>query len=544
MIRIGIKSLILGLMVLGLVAFAALNHYFDIRRVLSLQAEVLWLIGCMASTTSLGLSFFIRSSNESPFHLSIGLEQHRLPGSLPLLSFKHRGFWIGVKNDQVPAWELGKFGFPALAGFGLLVFGLIILENRSLVLIKHFYNNLTKDYGHICPKEGEEPVTSKPPKMGCELVKKAFALGYAKDLGDCAVEVEEKVKEICTHRQWDEPGAHYSYRLIERFMLGFLGNISGLEVNKEILEKEAAAVPGLVKNHAQGFLGVLRSANHIFTDLPEPGEWLAKTRRRLHPNHCQDELRELRFRMANKGEDPGAQLEDTLGHLLFSPAVGNYSYYCRPFIVHWNADPQTCLRLLSKGEATLNELDIHQSVAGVVERQRLADLHPPPARKGQSEKPPASLEVIKQEHPLVSFHCLMSGGDPSIAQAQGTLEFANHKFPITSVILPARNENGLYPTHELFTAVARAFVPDYNYTSLDRKPVLSLSEDRFRSEIARGGDKLMLAKFELLRSSDVLAGDQWVYNYPDFLAVYPWQPHMSNFVNRFRRTYQLREVKP
>lgn len=509
MIRIGVKSLVLGLVTAGLIAFAGWQQLFDIRRILSLQSEVLWLIGCLASGASLGLSFFLRSRRESPYHLAIGHENHRRPGSLPLLSVKRRGFWIGPR-DHEPAAEFGRFGFPLIAGLGLLVFGLIILENRSLVLLKHFYHNLTRDYAHVCPKEGEEALVVKPPKMGCDLVKKAFALGYSKDLGDCADEEEDKEEQICTHRQWDEPAMHYSFRLVQRFFQGLLTSKEG----KESLAQEFEKLPVLVKTHSEGFLGVPRAAVHIFTDLPEPGGLLAKARRRLHPNHCQDELRELRFRMAERGEEPGAQLEDTLSHLLFSPAVGRDAAYCRPFTIHWGTSLNTCRDLVSKGEAMLDQLDLRASVTEVMKRS---------------------------EHAKISFHCLMSEGS---SQTHGTLNLGGRYLTIEGVVLPKVRDDGRFLTHALFEAVAQVFVPWFHYTNLDRKVPLMLNEERFKLEIARHGESMKLAKYELLRSSDILAGDQWVYHYPEYLDVYPWQPHMANFVSRFRKAYQQNEAKP
>ncbi|WP_141733811.1 hypothetical protein [Oligoflexus tunisiensis] len=505
MIRIGLKSLVLGLVVTGLITFAGVQRLFDIRRVLSMQPEVLWLIGCLASLISLGLAFFLRSRRESSYHLAIGRHEYRRPGSLPLLTIRSWGIWMGVRDEQ-PASEFGRFGFPLISGLGLLVFGLIILENRSLVLLQHFYHNMTKNYGPICPKEGEEITAAKPPKMGCDLVKRAYALGYAKDLGDCADDPAEQDEEICTHRQWDEPPAHYSYRLLQRFVKTLLTDSAPLKIDTEKL-------PELVESHAQGFLGVPRSAIHIFTDLPEPGTWLVKARRRLHPNHCQDELRELRFRMAEQGTEPGAQLEDALSHLLFSPAVGRDANYCRPYIIHWGAQPNTCSELIDKGEAALDTYDLRQSID----------------------------TVMKRPKSLVSFHCLMAAGSSSL---QGTLPYVGQNFEVIASTLPAAGTDGIYPSNELFAAVARAFVPDFDYNNMDRTRPLGLSEDRFRSEIARGGDDLMLAKFELLRSSDVLAGDQWVYRYPEYMEVYPWQPHIANFVKRFRKAYRQNEEKP
>src|SRR3712207_2371490 len=117
MIRIGLKSLVLGLVVAGLITFAAVQRLFDIRRVLSMQPEVLWLIGCLASLISLGLAFFLHSRRESPYHLAIGRHEHRRPGSLPLLSVKSFGIWMAVKDER-PAREFGRFGFPLMSGLG------------------------------------------------------------------------------------------------------------------------------------------------------------------------------------------------------------------------------------------------------------------------------------------------------------------------------------------------------------------------------------------------------------------------------------------
>src|SRR5690606_30849533 len=141
--------------------------------------------------------------------------------------------------------------------------------------------------------------------------------------------------------------------------------------------------------------------------------------------HCQDELRELRFRMAEQGAEPGAQLEDTLSHLLFSPAVGRDANYCRPYVIHWGAGTNSCSELIEKGPAALYALDL----------RKLIDT------------------VMKRPKALVSFHCLMSAGSPSV---QGTLSYAGENFKIVSATLPATGPDGIYPSNELFAAVAQA----------------------------------------------------------------------------------------
>lgn len=541
--RIGLKSLTLIAALAVFLLIAAHERIFDIRRVLALQPAVLWLIGFLASFMGFALSFLVKSHRESSQNLGFGPSEERPAGSSLILEFRDKALWMGPR-DQVPAWELSRSAYTLVASLAFLLGGFVLLENRSLILLGHFYHNMSKDYGHICPKEGESPpidVAPKPEKFGCELVKKAYALGYTKDLGDCAEDADEAKEEVCTHRQWDEPSSHYSYRLIERFFASPAdqeeGKKTSLALSPSALIEGGKSLPELGRHHADGFAGEARSSFHIFTDLPAPGGAKEKWRRVLHPNHCQDDLRELRFRLAERGRDAGSQLEDAIAHLLFNPLVGRDSSYCRLYTIHWGAAPSTCEDLARSGRLALRVYGIEETVLGVLERQQREKNFPPPQTKAQE---PEGKEK-ERERERVSFHCLMSR---EVQASRSSIELEGQRFVVSTELLPPATQDGLMPSQALLQAVGRAFVPGFTYTHIDRKLPFTLSEERFKTEIARSGEHLRLAKYELLKMSDILAGDQWIASYPEYMEVYPWQSHLSNFVSRFRRAFEREGDQP
>ncbi len=543
--RIGLKSLILIGVLLSCLVLAGSEGVFDIRRVLALQLGVLWMIGLLASIMGLAISYFLRSHRESSHHLGFGPYDTRPPASQLLFEARAYALWMGPR-DETPAWEFNRPVYVFTISFALLLAGFSMLENRSLMLLKHFHHNMSKDYGQVCPEEGaaqeEAELKPKPEKYGCDLVKKAFALGYTKDLGDCADDPKEKTDEICTHRQWDEPSSHYSYRLIEKFALGLWDSISGLHqsLSPESIAKSTKKLPELSKHHAEGFKGEARSSIHVFTDLREPGGTKEQLRRSLHPNHCQDELRELRFSLAEKGRDRSSQLEDAIAHLLFNPAVAKGAEYCRLYTIHWAAAPSTCEDIVAFGPRVLASLGVNEPVTAVLERQRLEKQFPPPEPKKKAADGKAEAEEVASAPPApptperarISFHCLMTR---EITPSRSEVKLDGQTFAVSSELLPSVDAQGLMPSQPLMAAVARAFIPGFSYTNLDRKLPFTMSEERFQTEIAKSGDHLRLAKFELLKMSDILAGDQWVASYPEYMEVYPWQTHLSNFVQKFRR---------
>ncbi len=547
--RIGLKSFILLTVVLALLASAAYHHLFDVRRILSLQPAVLFLIGGLGSLASLVLSFFLQSGRESPFHLSWGDSELRPPGAYTLFVYRQWALCLAKKEERL-AWELGPYAFSLIAGLGFVVLGLSILENRSLLLLEHFYHNFTKDYARVCPVEGDHPemAAPQPEKYGCELVKKAYALGYAKELGDCAEDPLTAEAEVCLDRQWDEPTLHYSYRLVEKFMSGLVAQTQKFNqsLDRAAMEKETLALPDLSKSHAEGFIGETRNSYHIFTDLKAPGRVGEKLWRFLHPNHCQDAIRNLRFSFLEKGRDAGRQLEDALGHLLFNPALGGGADNCRPYTIHWESAPTVCSELLEDSGEALARLRLTAEVERVLERARLEEAFPiagaPQKVEPKGEvSPPIAAVKGKGERPRMSFHCLITTGPEA---SSGHIQVGTHTFTVGSAILPKPGADGLLPHQSLMLAVAQAMAPGFSYNNLDRQMPLSVSEERFRQELARGGEALPLAKLEWLRFSDALAGDQWLEHYPRFMEVYPWQPHLAHFVSRFRRAYHQEDKSP
>lgn len=549
--RIGLKSLGLLVALLLAIVLAARDGIFDIRRILALQPPVLWMIGFLASLMGFALGFLIKSQRESAQHLGFGDDADRPLGVQALFVWRGKALWLAPR-DAEPAWELSRAAYAWVATLSFLLGGFVLLENRSLLLLEHFQRNMSKDYGQICPKEGAAedalPAKPKPEKFGCELVKKAYALGYTKDLGDCREEAAEAKEEVCTHRQWDEPSAHYSYRLIERFFSGLFAHSPelGKTLDPGVWAAESERLPELARHHADSFGGEPRSSFHIFTDLKAPGGLKEKWRRALHPGHCQDDLRELKFRLAEKGRDPGRQLEDALAHLLFNPAVGRNASYCRLYTVHWEASPTTCEDLVRSGALALRVYGLEETVNGVLERQKREKAFPAPSA-AQPEKAAATnlavrdgAEPVAEPNPApeadrLSFHCLMSRGTEA---GRAAISLDGQSFVVSTALLPPPGPEGLMPPEALLQTIGRAFAPGFTYAQLDRKLPFSLSEERFKKEIARSGEGLQLAKYELLKMSDILAGDQWVTGYPEYMEVYPWQTHLSNFVGRFRRALQ------
>src|SRR6185436_10346329 len=89
---------------------------------------------------------------------------------------------------------------------------------RALELIGRFKRSVTASSASFCPELEAKPAADDPNAPGCELIRRAYALGYAKDLGDCGVtKARAAAAAVCTLRQRDEPFAHYAWRFFEHF---------------------------------------------------------------------------------------------------------------------------------------------------------------------------------------------------------------------------------------------------------------------------------------------------------------------------------------
>lgn len=412
----------------------------------------------------------------------------------------------------------------------LLVF-LVPLDNRAIAQLQEPPEATTNS--EFCPaEEGMEvedeaaaPAKKKEIKMGCELVYRAYRLGYAKDLGDCADDDDDEEKEVCLKRQLDEPYLHYAWRLVKRKQEGLTdtGLFDGLG---DRLEEQWDASDSLASELYASTAAAARASHHIFTNLPEPDEDVSGV-------GCLDRFYAMPYVARIEGEEgPSQALIHVLGQLLFNPAYPPVVGTCREFQVHWDSPRDACLRLATKGAEYLDEVGIDGDVADVLDRRRrLEEIRELPG--GDTGK-----ELPEPSH-ITSFQCLMVESGRSAEPVQSEFTFMGASLPVRSMIVPAVavEPNGQMA---LTKAVARLVAPGFGYGRLDSEQAALVDEGDGKVETLVGDPAFMFAKLELLRDTDLFLGHHWLGERGDLLEVYPYHVHLVNFVQRFREHYQTK----
>jgi hypothetical protein len=455
---------------------------------------------------------YFRWANEAtPWERS---ESHFLGG-------ERRRITLGENNGD--AYDLPPPASHALCVAIALLLALACIDARAVELLDRFQNSVGQAGAGYCPDPAAQPPPAQDPNVpGCELIRRAYALGYAESLGDCAPKkAEATAGPVCTRRQRGEPVLHYSWRLLDGFW------------SKLRAQAGSSYFGGLGRDFHQrvGHLSSLRSAerqvlasaphaaHHIWTNLPDPGNdgfWAKK---------CGDRYLKLGHRPnpTLPGQKGASQVfEHVLAQLVFEasyePAAGN----CREFHVHWGAPIDACPRLAAQPQKVLADSGALSSVDEVLDRYRvereLATLNNSP----QPIDPTA----------VISFSCYMESDKP--ARTTMPLSFAGHSFSIVEVRV-APSAGALYV--DRYDAVAQLLVDGFHYGRL-------LSAAGIEQGAATGlqaafsGHDYLLTRLYGLDSVDLYLDPGWIAARPDLLEVYPYQRHLKNYVQTFRRQYR------
>jgi hypothetical protein len=461
-----------------------------------------------------------------------------------------------------------------------LLVGLLCFNSRTVPLMFDTPRRLASAGQQFCPLPDDSPVKPKPAiKEGCELVVRAYKLGYVKELGSCAPEDDEKKIELCTMRQYDEPYLHWSARLFA----SFLDKAKAVVGGPGYVERQKAAFDVQLK-HRETLLGrektvvgnAPKSSHHIFTNLPYPNGKLAELWESwFKPNECFTRYRKLSH-TTQLGSDEGAVsrvLDHIYGHLLFDSKYDEAIGDCKEYHIHWNSPSDACEQLARAPERFLTEHGGLEPVHAVLDRLKqkedmakleveltlarkdfVGPTHSLKAKHEESGKLVARAPV--EPETVVSFQCFMrSDGKPAPQPVVGPARpelfnvrsssfnlFGRH-FTAGSFNFPAeagsrRVNVDLYK--DLSAALAEGFIYT-GYMSQSGTGTLTgspVGEETFEMK----KDDFLFTKLEGLKSADVFLGNDWLQKRDDLLEVYPYYHHLYHFVQLFRQKYRLQRT--
>jgi hypothetical protein len=384
------------------------------------------------------------------------------------------------------------------------------------------------------PKPVEEaPVPEAPPPVvvdqaGCALVKRAFALGYAKSLGTCApkaapvpkAEPKVVVKEVCDRRELDEPFLHYTWRRVVEAFEG-ASPIDAASTRVEDLRTRVDYLDDLLADIKHSVTGTPHGSHHVWITLPDPHP---KSALDVFTGHepCTSTFADLALWPAwSPATSPSVIVEHVLGQLLFATRFGTPAS-CSDYTLHWDAPKDACTKLAADPSAFLDEHDALDPIRDVLDRRKrqaalralaLALGHEPTI----NAPPPASA--------VVSVACfVVDAGAASAAGRQVTLD--GETITVREARVAAIAGTGAGP-FDVYAKLAELFAGTKTAAPREATEPVDLGAD------------FPLARLEPLVDVDPLV-DRTVrplLDRADVREVYPFDQHLHAFVEDFRRVY-------
>jgi hypothetical protein len=279
------------------------------------------------------------------------------------------------------------------------------VDARSLGLLGHFERGISAASSAYCPEQEMAEDKSDPNAPGCALIRRAYALGYAKDLGECGAKAR-RASAVCTLRQRDEPFFHYAWRLLDKSWRGFRQSTDPehLRGMKRDFDERVVQLSELGTARRQILSSAPHASHHIWTNLPDPGDGA------FEAESCADRYRSLPHRppAAPDPKRPSKVFEHAMAELLFESSYEPAAGSCREYHVHWGAPEDACQRLAKAPEAFLGQSGAMTDIRATLDRQRLVTQLDSLAAKEPAQKSQRQLDPTA----FVSFQCYVEGESP------------------------------------------------------------------------------------------------------------------------------------
>lgn len=573
---IGIKSLLAGALAVAALALGAWRGVFDAEHFVHLSAGSAFAIGLFASTCAALVGYGWRPGSKSRTAIAFGRGRSATDAGPPArTSFAG----LAIVDDAVGPREL-----PALAQRAalVLVFATIALGtlgNEATARIASVPGDLAKpsraEYCHPEappePDEEPEPEALPPPvdQAGCALVKRAYALGYAKSLGSCAPKTitiapvkktAAKPVEVCTRRQLDEPFLHYAARkLVET--TSDAAPVDALAARIHDVRTRLDYTRDLLADIKHAVTGTPHASHHLWIDLPDPHPSTFAQRFTGHPP-CATHYADLPLWPAwDASTPPSTVFEHVLGQLLFATRFGTTAS-CTDFTIHWSSATDACTRLVADPTGFLADSDAMASIHAVLDRRArqlaMRDLaaalgapatlpEPPPARAVTSlsclmfdgPRPAATKTIVVEGETLVvrELHAapIFPTGSGPIAVYQAValvLSGSRYAGAASGTVV-----DGPLAVDDTSEGPGDAPTPSNAPNPSNAPPPSNVPAPSSASRFQVADPDFPLLALEPLVEADPFLGNAALLDRADLVAVFPFEQHLRAFVDAFRRVY-------
>lgn len=439
----------------------------------------------------------------------------------------------------------------ALLGATFACVGLLAFGNREAAVLAAVPDQLgSMSLYQGCDKDSPvaaepAPATAPAPAArGCALIRRAYELGYADDLGECAPQQDEPAATAeasgaaapCTARQEGEPALHYMWRILagRGAEVAALDATGALRNGLRELETRFGYLDTLWAHQGHSVTASPHAAHHLWTNLPAPGSqsWFARL---LGPDPCIEwaELA-LRVRWDGVARAPSALLEHAWAQLLFDRRYGEPVGNCPEYTIHWDAPVDACARLAGSPADFLDDTGALDPIAAVLDRHRrrgeLRDLDRELDQSPRPAAPPADA--------VVSLQCFVidPAGDGRARASEAVVR--GFALPVRELRTAAVEPSGAAQL-EVYQQLASLLAGGrYSGPVIDEaSPARILQTPPAPADLE--GEGFALARLEVLRDADPFLGAGWPLEREELRDVYPYHLHLARFIDAFRRRYHM-----
>lgn len=592
-LQMGTNSIVLTLAFITLATVAYRADVLNWSYLKGLDQDLSFFISLFSIILGSGFYSYWRLGKQSVYTLHL-LRTKLLTNDVNVIVV-WKDFAFGIsRQEKIKSIELPS-SVRALLCFGIIYsLMLLTLDNSGFNDLQQLPDNLAASQSEFCQDEKDE-IADAPPIEGCELIVRAYKLGYAKNLGICEPKKTEPGKmEICEKRRVDEPYLHYMYRLIHKFyerMSGLIENNKAKQVADKF-ELQLQQIEALKDYQTYAMSAAPRAAHHIWTNLSYPNHIIIQKYREIfNPNYCIEKFQNQTNTVLLDEDDERKRsklLEHVYGQLLFNPRNEITVGFCKEYTIHWNSAQDTCERLVKNPSAVLQEERILDEVELVLRRHDIAnsiidldeqiqEIEKTPNKtldekignrilsvkdeQGTTAKKTAKSNIIKSKiakarqqlrpkNEIVSFQCFMQTHESNKHMSdkrdyerqtrESIARFQKTKFIVRTRYFPeitGIGESRIAMYHEF----AKVLDSRFHYSKLTSRSEIDIegaNVDAINSDGLLEEPSYLLARLEVLKNVDIYLGNNWVLERDDLLKVYPYHVHLKNYAKRFRLIYK------
>lgn len=576
-LHIGTNSLSLVLVLFICLITAYKTDVLNWSYLKGIDNDLSFVIGLFSIILGVGFYSFWQLGKKSLYTLHYTKSKYMPEGVNILFTYNSFSFAISNKTKvKANTVELPAVIRQVLSVSIFLSFAIIALDNGEFDKLKKFPAEIFQAEGDFCPNS--EDALDAPPKQGCELIIRAYKLGYAKDLGICEPKkIDPEKLEVCQKRREDEPYLHYMSRLllssIDKQIAFFENNKAKQIEDKFRLQLKELEVLKDYKKYA--ISAAPRASHHIWTNLPYPeNKFIEQYRKYVTPSYCieqfQNQTNTVRLEKDDARRD-SRTLEHVYGQLLFNPKSKKSVAFCKEYKIHWNSKPDTCKRFAKNPKAVLRESkvlaeveqvlkrhDIANSILSLDEKIKKIESIPASAKNNKSKsknkekksskntkgkiikvKIAKDKQQIRKKSELVSFQCFMQTDKKRKKSRRNKVKLDNTKFLVRTRYFPKIESDGDSQI-SMYKEFSKVMENRFHYSKLksrsDINVELNLAQSQDDAELLQAPSYLF-TRLEKLKNVDIFLGNKWVLERDGLLDIYPYHVHLQNYVTSFRSEY-------